>query len=134
MPMLHVCVHVALTHRCILRRQLYRMPRNSKGIGWTGSKHKKPAKVDLQRQPKSNEGVSGPLFTPELQGTTNHVEEKVDETGIATVDEPLDALLQDKATLSLAPPPRKPAAPGPPPPPPPPPQPPAPPPPVLPSL
>ena len=44
-----------------------------------------------------------------------------------------DALLQEKATLSLAPPPRKPAAPGPSPPPPPPPQPPAPPPPVLPS-
>ena len=44
-----------------------------------------------------------------------------------------DALLQEKATLSLAPPPRKPAAPGPSPPPPSPPPPPPPPPPVLPS-
>ena len=39
----HVSVKVALTHRVFLQGQVYRMPRNVKGIGRTGKKHKKPA-------------------------------------------------------------------------------------------
>jgi len=42
-PMEHVCVQVRLTHRVFLCAQVYRMPRNVKGIGRTGKKHKKPA-------------------------------------------------------------------------------------------
>ena len=39
------------------------MPRNAEGIGRTGKKHKRVADHDLSRQPKSQEGISGPLFT-----------------------------------------------------------------------
>ena len=65
----HVCVKVALTHRVLLRRQVYRMPQNVKGIGRTGKKHKKPAGGGSPVMP-NQEGTTGPLFTP-LQDTTN---------------------------------------------------------------
>ena len=64
----HVSVKVALTHRVFLRGQVYRMPRNVKGIGRTGKKHKKPADGGSSRLP-DQEGITGPLFTP-LQDTT----------------------------------------------------------------
>ena len=60
---------VALTHRVLLRRQVYRMPQNVKGIGRTGKKHKKPAGGGSPVMP-NQEGTTGPLFTP-LQDTTN---------------------------------------------------------------
>ena len=65
----HVCVKVALTHRVLLRRQVYRMPRNVKGIGRTGKKHKKPADGGSPVMP-NQEGVTGPLFTPQLSTRT----------------------------------------------------------------
>ena len=63
----HVSVKVALTHRVFLQGQVYRMPRNVKGIGRTGKKHKKPATTDIHLQPKNQEAVKGPSFTQELQ-------------------------------------------------------------------
>ena len=45
------------------------MPRNVKGIGRTGTKHKKPAKGGGPVIP-NQEGITGPLFTS-LQDTTN---------------------------------------------------------------
>ena len=61
----HVSVKVALTHRVFLQGQVYRMPRNVKGIGRTGKKHKKPADGGSSRLP-DQEGITGPLFTPLL--------------------------------------------------------------------
>ena len=66
----HVSVKVALTHRVFLRGQVYRMPRNVKGIGRTGKKHKKPADGGSPVMP-NEEGITGTLFTPLLQDTTN---------------------------------------------------------------
>ena len=73
----HVSVKVALTHRVFLRGQVYRMPRNVKGIGRTGKKHKKPA--DGGSPVMLNEkGITGPLFTP-LQDTTNEPDGQAEE-------------------------------------------------------
>ena len=35
-----------------------------KGVGRGGSKHKKKAAFDIHRQPKGDEGITGPLFNP----------------------------------------------------------------------
>ena len=76
-PMEHVCVQVRLTHRVFLCAQEYRMPRNVKGIGRTGKKHKKPASTDILRQPKNQEAIQGQLFTQELQqGSTTPNKDK----------------------------------------------------------
>ena len=73
----HVSVKVALTHRVFLRGQVYRMPRNVKGIGRTGKKHKKPADGGSPVMP-NQEGITGPLFTP-LQDTTNEPDGQAEE-------------------------------------------------------
>ena len=73
----HVSVKVALTHRVFLRGQVYRMPRNVKGIGRTGKKHKKPAGGGSPVMP-NQEGITGPLFTP-LQDTTNEPDGQAEE-------------------------------------------------------
>ena len=43
------------------------MPRNVKGIGRTGKKHKKPASTDNHRQPKNQGAIQSELFTQGLQ-------------------------------------------------------------------
>lgn len=53
------------------------MPRNVKGIGRTGKKHTKKAAHDINRQHKSSEGISGPLFIPEPQEVTEEADEQV---------------------------------------------------------
>ena len=61
------------------------MGRKQGGIGRPGNKHKKPAKFDIHRQPKTDAGITGPLFTPELQEATKSVEEKVAELGVRSI-------------------------------------------------
>ena len=84
----HVSVKVALTHRVFLQGQVYRMPRNVKGIGRTGKKHKKPATTDILRQPKNQEAIQGQLFTQELQqGSTTPDKDTVEVMGDNDLDE-----------------------------------------------
>ena len=86
------------------------MPRNAKGIGRTGKKHKRVADHDLSRQPKSQEGISGPLSTPELQDSTNQIDEEapksssdeLEEQSESDVDE--DAETQDRRGIRDIPP------------------------------
>ena len=59
--MAHVYVQVALTHRSLQRRQVYRtMPRVT-GFGRGGSKHKKKAH-GTHSEREGNQGIMGPLF------------------------------------------------------------------------
>ena len=53
------------------------MPRNVKGIGRTGKKHKKPADGGSPVMP-NEKGITGPLFTP-LQDTTNEPDGQAEE-------------------------------------------------------
>ena len=50
------------------------MPRNTKGIGRTGSKHKKKAVADPDAQSTISEGVSGPPSNPVPQKTATAVD------------------------------------------------------------
>ena len=84
----HVCVQVRLTHRVFLCAQVYRMPRNVKGIGRTGKKHKKPASTDNHRQPKNQGAIQSELFTQGLQqGSTTPDKDTVEVMGDNDLDE-----------------------------------------------
>ena len=73
------------------------MPRNAKGIGRTGKKHKRVADHDLSRQPKSQEGISGPLFTPVLQDSINKIDEKAPESSSDEREEHSDSDVDEDA-------------------------------------
>ena len=73
------------------------MPRNAEGIGRTGKKHKRVADHDLSRQPKSQEGISGPLFTPVLQDSINKIDEKAPESSSDEREEHSDSDVDEDA-------------------------------------
>ena len=97
-PMEHVCVQVRLTHRVFLCAQVYRMPRNVKGIGRTGKKHKKPASTDNHRQPKNQGAIQSELFTQGLQqGSTTPDKDTVEVMGdndLGETDRPAASVIQ----------------------------------------
>ena len=94
----HVCVQVRLTHRVFLCAQVYRMPRNVKGIGRTGKKHKKPASTDNHRQPKNQGAIQSELFTQELQqGSTTpdkDTAEVMSDNNLGETDRPATSVIQ----------------------------------------
>jgi len=59
------------------------MPRNTKGIGRTGSKHKNNAVADPDAQSTINEGVRGPPSNPVPQKTATAVDKVAAQTGPA---------------------------------------------------
>ena len=67
------------------------MPRNTKGIGRTGSKHKNNAVADPDTQSTISEGVSGPPSNPVPQKTATAVDKVAAQTGPARQPFTLDA-------------------------------------------
>lgn len=66
------------------------MPRNTKGIGRTGSKHKNNAVADPDAQSTISEGVSGPPSNPVPQKTATAVDKVAAQTGPApSVEDPV---------------------------------------------
>ena len=94
----HVCVQVRLTDRVFLCAQVYQMPRNAKGIGRTGKKHKKPASYDIYRQPKNQGAIQSELSTQGLQqGSTAPDKDTVEVMGdndLGETDRPAASVIQ----------------------------------------